>query len=147
MRTIVHSQIENPNRPQLMVRIRVKTGTDDITAEQPQKTVATLALLDTGASKTAVCLDVLNKVCAEAWSLTKVRTANGEVERYLRYVSLALLDDDGVEFATFEDIEVVEYQTFADEECKVLLGLDVLGKFEAVQFRGFEIAFELNGVG
>jgi hypothetical protein len=70
-----------------------------------------------------------------------VKTANGRVPRYSRFISLSMLDEDGMVFKLFKDIEIIEYQTDADDRYKVLLGMDLLGQFTAVKISGFELTF------
>jgi predicted aspartyl protease len=137
----VCSELSNPDKPQLVIRVKLGTAPCDLAFDQEPTYIPASALVDTGASKTVVCSQLLAKLHAEKYSIIKMKTANGEVKRYLSYVSLALLDDDKVEFANFEGLEVVEIPDIENEHCRMLVGMDVLGTFSSVKIAGFQMEF------
>ena len=138
----LRSKLEIPEKPQLLIAVKLQTASTDREAGAAIA-INTLALLDTGASKTAICIDLLDQIQAERYSLLEVKTANGRVPRYSRFISLSMCDGDGVIFKMFKDIEIIEYQTDVDDRYKVLLGMDLLGQFAAVKISGFELTFSV----
>jgi predicted aspartyl protease len=134
------SEIQNTDRPQLVIPIRISTSGLD----EPINilTIKTLALIDTGASRTCIGISLLNAIGAEPWLPRRQRTASGVVDIYQRYASLELFADK-VCFAEFLDNEVLEYQTHEDDPYQVLLGMDVLRKFKSFKMQGFDMTFEL----
>jgi predicted aspartyl protease len=135
-----YSEIQNLDRPQLVIPIRISTSSLD----EPVQivTVKTMALIDTGASRTCISISLLNTIGAEPWIPRRQRTASGIVDIYQRYASIELFADK-VCFAEFLDIEVLEFQAHTDDPYQVLLGMDVLRKFKSFKIQEFDMAFEL----
>ncbi len=136
--TAIVSLLENPSKPQLVLKIRISSTQMDDIVEQRSNTA--YGLIDTGATRTAICEDLLDSIGAERWSAVDLKGATGTERRYLRYANIELLSDE-FPFATFTDVEVVDYITHPDDGYKILLGMDILGKFESVSFAGFSVEF------
>jgi predicted aspartyl protease len=139
--TRVFSQIEIAEKPQLIIEVKLHTYSVDVETGNTPVSVRALALMDTGASKTCICPRLLDQLKCERYELRRLAGSTGEDEVYQRFVSLDLLDADGVSFARFDDVEVIEFKSRDHDPYKVLLGMDLLGKFDLIQIRGFEVGF------
>jgi predicted aspartyl protease len=143
--TRLTSRIENTKLPQIIVQLKLRTYAADLALGQEAKAVHAHALLDTGATKTCVSPQILDKLGCERYGLRQQRHAGGLQNVYQRYVDVMLLDDDRVTFAQFTDVEVIEFNGNPDDQVQVLLGMDLLGRFESIEIRGFEVTFHQNG--
>ncbi len=139
--TRIFSQIEIAEKPQLIVAVQLHTYAVDVEAGSEPVSIRALALIDTGASKTCICPRLLDQLQCERYELRRLAGSTGEDEVYQRFVSLDMLDADGVPFARFDDVEVIEFRSRDHDPYKVLLGMDLLGQFDLIQIRGFEVSF------
>jgi hypothetical protein len=139
--TRVFSQIEVAEKPQLIIEVQLHTYSVDVESGAQPVTIRALALIDTGASKTCICPRLLDQLKCERYELRRLAGSTGEDEVYQRFVSLDLLDTDHISFARFDDVEVIEFKSRDHDPFKVLLGMDLRGKFDLIQIRGFEVSF------
>jgi Aspartyl protease len=139
--TRLFSQIEVAEKPQLIVEVQLHTYAVDVETGSEPVSIRALALIDTGAVKTCICPRLLDQLKCERYELRRLAGSTGEEEVYQRFVSLDVLDGDGISFARFDDIEVIEFRSRDHDPYKVLLGMDLLGKFDLIQIRGFEVSF------
>lgn len=135
------SKIESGTHPQLVIQVRLRTYANDLEPGQAAKTIQTHALIDTGATKTCICPQLLDQLGCERYELRQQRGATGTREVYQRFADIELFNDDKVVFAEFQNLKVIEFAAHDDDPIKVLLGMDLLGQFSTIQIRGFEISF------
>jgi predicted aspartyl protease len=99
------------------------------------------ALLDTGATKSCVSEQVLIDLGAQFYSVRKQVGVNGVNGCYNHYLDIELLTNEKVAFATFTNIEVLDYKAGSHDGIQMLLGMDILGQFSEIRISGFEIQF------
>jgi hypothetical protein len=138
--TRVLSVQENQEKPRLIVPVRLQTTLDDCDEGVSAITIHTFALIDTGATKTCVCSKLLDSLQAQRWGQTRQVGISGPRETYYRHVNLALICDQ-VEFARFDDVEIIEYEPHEELIDRVLIGMDVLGRFKEIRIQGFALEF------
>ncbi len=139
--TRVLSAQENQDQPQLIIPVRLSTTSNDLDDGQQPVNIVTYALLDTGATKSCICEKLLDRINAQRWGRTKQIGIGGLRESYYRRVDLALLNNDKVQFAMFQDLEIIEYAPHEEFIERILIGMDVLGKFSEVRIKGFSLEF------
>ena len=137
----VLSEIEDLTKPRLVIRIKLATAAEDRDNGDEPKSVHTLALIDTGATRTCVCAEYLAKIGADSWYPAFQIGVGGLRKCYTHFADLSLLGNDKVEFAQFASVEVIDFEPSEHDNIKVLLGMDVLGRFSEIRLRGFELDF------
>jgi gag-polyprotein putative aspartyl protease len=139
--TRVLSAVEIVEKPQIIIPVRLHTYSMDVESGAKAVSLLAYALVDTGASKTCICPKLLDQLHCERYQLRNLAGSTGQQQVYQRFASLEMLDGDKVTFARFDDVEVIEFQSRDQDTYKVLLGMDLLGRFDLIQIRGFEISF------
>ena len=137
----VFSEREDQDKPKLVVRIKLTQALEDCGVGDEPRYVHTLALVDTGATRTCICKEFLEKIGAEPWDRANQIGIGGERECYVHYADLSLMGNDKVEFARFPSVKVIDFVPSQHDNIKVLLGMDVLGRFSEIRIRGFELDF------
>lgn len=137
----VFSEREDQDKPKLVIRVKLTQAAEDRVNGDDPRSVHTLALVDTGATRTCICKEFLEKIGAEPWDRANQFGIGGVRECYVHYADLSLLGNDKVEFAQFSGLKVIDFLPSQDDNIKVLLGMDVLGRFSEVRIRGFELDF------
>lgn len=102
-----------PAAPALPVRVRLRGAEHD----PLQSMVVAQALVDTGADRTCIPLDMLEVLEPEPVGLVAVEVADGEVRRHAAFV---------VEIEVADAWQLVKVVGMGDE---ILLGRDVLNQF------------------
>lgn len=139
--TRVLSAVEIVEKPQIIIPVRLHTYSMDVESGAQAISLLAYALVDTGASKTCICPKLLDQLNCERYELRNLAGSTGQEQVYQRFASIEMMDADKVTFARFDDTEVIEFKSREQDTYKVLLGMDLLGKFDMIQIRGFEISF------
>lgn len=136
----VLSRHSNLDRPKLVIPVMLAQAAGDRNGAEPPKPHKTMALIDTGASISCVCTQILSAIGAEPWDRVNAIGIGGSRESYFHYVDLQMQDDDHVSFASFDNLRVIDFVS-APDGIGVLIGMDVLGKFSEIRIQGFALEF------
>jgi hypothetical protein len=139
--TRVVSRSEDAVAPRLVVKIWLSQASEDLVNGAPPKRTTALALVDTGATKSCVCKELLKSIEAEPWDKVAQIGVGGMRDCYVHYANIALLDHDDVEFAAFPSVKVIDFVASQHDQIRVLLGMDILGRFSQIRLLGFELDF------
>jgi hypothetical protein len=136
----VLSRHGNLDRPKLVIPVVLAQAVGDRNGGAPPKPYKTMALIDTGASISCVCTQVLSAIGAEPWHPVNSIGIGGSRESYFHYVDLQMQDDDHVSFASFDSLRVIDFLSVPDG-IGVLIGMDVIGKFSEIRIQGLALEF------
>jgi hypothetical protein len=136
----VLSRHTNLDRPKLVIPVVLAQAAEDCNGNEHTKPFKTLALIDTGASISCVCTQVLSGIEAQPWHPVNSIGIGGLRESYFHYVNLQMQDDDLVSFAIFESLRVIDFLSVPDG-IGMLIGMDILGKSSEIRIQGLALEF------
>ncbi len=139
--TRVLSQREDRTRPKLVIPVVLSQALEDQVVGTVFKPFKTMALVDTGAAISCVCEKLCAEIGADAWDQVNAFGIGGSRKSYYHFVDLELQDNDHVSFADFKSLKVIDFEAHAGDDIRVLIGMDVLGKFSEIRIQGFVLEF------
>lgn len=139
--TRVLSEREDLARPKLVITVMLSQAAEDRTEGGSPKPLKTMALIDTGAAISCICEKVCAEIGADAWDQVNSFGIGGSRKSYYHFVDLAMQDNDRVSFADFKSLKVIDFEAHPDDDIRVLIGMDVLGKFSEIRIQGFALEF------
>lgn len=136
----VLSERSEISRPKLVIPVVLSQSTEDRNGGARPKPYKTLALIDTGASISCVCTDVLAAIEADFWEPVNVKGIGGSRDSYYHYAELQMQDNDHVSFAHISGLRVIDFLSMRDG-IGMLIGMDVLSKFKEIRIQGLAMEF------
>ncbi|MFA9202166.1 MAG: aspartyl protease family protein [Candidatus Nanopelagicaceae bacterium] len=132
------SKLHTKGKPQVVVEVKISSQCDS-DGFAPHEILK--ALVDTGASRTAICRSALEKIQADEVGVTKIRSYGSAhdllVSTYC--LNLMVLREDLSDFVEICGLDVVPFLEGQDYD--MLLGMDVLSQFKKIEIEHTDITF------